>query len=385
MLKTKIISLSLLLLSTGVAAQAQSKKKAAKKKAKTEMTDEQERVDELRERMLPATAQVMFIDSVVTDKAGFIGKIPLNRESGRLGVYGETADTATVQPGGAYVNEFGNRMFYAKADNDGHYKLYTADKLGGKWTGERLIGELGDGFSDVNYPYMMADGVTLYFAAKGGDGLGGYDIYVTRYDRDTGRFYEPENAGLPYNSTGNDYYCVTDEFDNIGWLVTDRRQPEGKVCIYTFVPAETRTAYDAEIIDEDKLENLADITSISDTWTDEAKLQAARERVEAMKARTTEEGGDRISFVVNDRTVYTSVSDFKSPANRQRFSKLCDMEKSAGKLAETLDAMRRKYSDGSPATKRQLSADIMKAEKQLETLEAGIRQMEKEIRNAENL
>ena len=284
MLKTKIISLSLLLLSTGMAAQAQSRNKKTAKKAKKEMTDEQERVDELRERMLPATAQVMFIDSVVTDKAGFIGKIPLNRESGRLGVYGETADTATVQPGGAYVNEFGNRMFYAKADNDGHYKLYTADKLGGKWTGERLIGELGDGFSDVNYPYMMADGVTLYFAAKGGDGLGGYDIYVTRYDRETGRFYEPENAGLPYNSTGNDYYCVTDEFDNIGWLVTDRRQPEGKVCIYTFVPAETRTAYDAEIIGEDKLENLADITSISDTWTDEAKLQAARNRINGFRS-----------------------------------------------------------------------------------------------------
>ncbi len=385
MLKTKIISLSLLMLATGVTAGAQSRKKAAPKKANTETTDEQERVEELRKRMLPATAQVMFIDSMVTDKADFISKIPLNRESGRLGTYSEAADTTAVGPAGTYVNEFGNRMFYAKADSSGRYQLYTADKLGGKWTSERLIAELGEEFSDVNYPYMMADGVTLYFAAKGGDGLGGYDVYVTRYDREAGRFYEPENAGLPYNSTGNDYYCVTDEYDNIGWLVTDRRQPEGKVCIYTFVPAETRMAYDAETIGQDKLESLADIMSISDTWTDEAKLKAARTRLVAMKARGTGEGEGGMSFVINDRTVYTSPSDFKSPANRQRYGKLCEMKNAAREMAEDLDDMRRKYSDGSPATKRQLSAGILKAERQLETLETGIKQMEKEIRNAENL
>ena len=74
------------------------------------------------------------------------------------------------------------------------------------------------------------------------------------YDADSARFYKPENIGLPYNSTGNDYYCIINEFDSIGWLVTDRRQPEGKVCIYTFVPSTSRTIYDDVNMDDNKIE-----------------------------------------------------------------------------------------------------------------------------------
>ena len=93
------------------------------------------------------------------------------------------------------------------------------------------------------------------------------------YDADSARFYKPENIGLPYNSTGNDYYCIINEFDSIGWLVTDRRQPEGKVCIYTFVPSTSRTIYDDVNMDDNKLKDLADIKSIQATWTDAKNLK----------------------------------------------------------------------------------------------------------------
>ena len=189
------------------------------------------------------------------------------------------------------------------------------------------------------------------------------------------------------SSIANEDYnmLLIDEFDNIGWLVTDRRQPNGKVCIYTFVPAETRTAYDIEAVGESKVESLADIRSISDTWTDDAKLQAARARLKAMTARKSDAGRSQMAFVVNDRTVYTSAADFKSPTNRQRFTKLCNMKDNAAELAESLDDMRLEYAKGSSASKRQLGASILKAERQFETLEANIKKLEKEIRNTENM
>ena len=171
--------------------------------------------------------------------------------------------------------------------------------------------------------------MTLYFSAKSKEGLGGYDIYVTRFNTDSAKFYHPENIGLPYNSKANDYYCVIDEFDNIGWLVTDRRQPKGKVCIYTFVPAETRTTYDGEVIGEDTLKALAEITRISDTWTDKAKLQSARRRLASLLTRNDAVKAKTFSFIVNDKTVYTSLSDFKSPKSRERLAKLQQMEKAA--------------------------------------------------------
>lgn len=92
-----------------------------------------------------------------------------------------------------------------------------------------------------------------------------------------------------------------------------------------------------------------------------------------------------MAFVVNDRTVYTSAADFKSPTNRQRFTKLCNMKDNAAELAESLDDMRLEYAKGSSALKRQLGASILKAERQFETLEANIKKLEKEIRNTENM
>lgn len=385
MLKTKSVILSILLLMAGVQSHAQVKNKRAKGKPKTEMTAQQEAAQELYETMLLSTAQVMFIDSIVVDSADFISRIPLNRESGRIGTTaGITGDTG-LAGGAAYINEFGNRIYFSTAGNDGRYALYSTDKLGGEWTAARLIDEFGNEFEDVSYPYMMADGVTLYFAAKGKESLGGYDIYVTRYDTDSARFYRPENVGLPYNSTANDYYCAIDEFDNIGWLVTDRHQPAGKVCIYTFVPADTRTAYDVDAIGDKMLRSLADIRCIADTWTDNAKLQAARNRVKNLQTRNTDISTNRISFVVNDNTVYNDINDFKSPTNRERFGKLQQMKTTARNMDEKLEALRRTYSTSNATTKKRLADNIMTAEKQLEHLDAQIHEMEKEIRNAENL
>ena len=385
MLKTKIISLAVLLLAANIAAQAQTRKNAKKAKAEVEMTEEEELAEEMYQSMLLSTAQVMFIDSVVVDSADFISKIPLNKESGRIGTTGALAKTASTPEGGAYINEFGNKMFYSKADADGRFKLYSTDKLGGQWSVGRLVNEFGSEFEDINYPYMMADGTTLYFSAKSKEGLGGYDIYVTRFNTDSAKFYRPENIGLPYNSKANDYYCVIDEFDNIGWLVTDRRQPKGKVCIYTFVPADTRTTYDGDIIGEEKLKALADITSISDTWTDKAKLQAARNRINSLKTRGNETKADKMAFVINDNTVYTSPDDFKSPASRARFDKLQQMKAAADDMAAKLETQRRNYSSSNASAKKRLAGNITSMEKKLEQLQTYIHEAEKEIRNAENM
>lgn len=94
-----------------------------------------------------------------------------------------------------------------------------------------------EGYKSVNYPFMMPDGTTFYFAATGEESIGGYDIFVTRFDSESGSFLKAENIGMPFNSTANDYMYAIDEFNDIGWFATDRSQPEGKVCIYIFIPS----------------------------------------------------------------------------------------------------------------------------------------------------
>ena len=379
MTKTKTALLSMLLLLTGTDIMAQS----------GQYDDEEEEntyTEETYDEMLSSTAQIMFVDSMVTDSAGFIYRIPLGHESGTVMTSDDFRKTSGNPSAYAHVNGLGNKVIFSKKDSNGHFALYTADRLRGKWTDARRIADFDGMFEDINCPYMMADGTTLYFAARGGErGLGGYDIYVTRYDIGADRFYTPENIGLPYNSQDDDYYCITDDYNHLGWLVTNRRQPAGSVCIYTMVPPQGRSVYDENIVGEELLRNLADLTSISDTWTDSKELDNARRRLAGLTARNPGTNKERMSFIVNDNTVYTSMTDFKSHTNRVRYEKLKNMKKTVEDMSQKLENMRKAYTEANSAGKKRLAPAIYETEHKVGQLEEYIHALEKEIRNTENM
>ncbi|MDO4159659.1 MAG: hypothetical protein Q4D41_04310 [Prevotellaceae bacterium] len=386
MFNVKTIYIIIFLMSVVFTADAQVRK--SKKNVKTQVVDKDEEEpqpeDMIFEDMLPSTAKIMFIDSLVTDKSDYLDHIPLNKESGNVETYDKFWNTPDNPSSYIYVNEFGNKMFFSKTTENGHSELYSADNLGGKWSEAKKV-DLGDEFEDVNNPFMMSDGITLYFSAKSKNGLGGYDIYVTMYDADSARFYKPENVGLPYNSKANDYYCIIDEFNSIGWLVTDRNQPNDKVCIYAFEYSDSRVSYNENEVGEENLKNLAAISSIKDTWTDNARLNAAKERLNKLSQRKIDMNDSKISFFVNDNTVYTKIDNFKSATNRTRFNQLVKMKREAETLSDSLDKSRQNYSKATSTAKRQLASQIMNSEKKLEQLNEYIKTLEKEIRNTENL
>lgn len=98
---------------------------------------------------------------------------------------------------------------------------------------------------------MLSDGCTFYFASRSEQGLGGYDIFRSYRDSDTGEFQNPVNMGLPYNSPADDYMLAIDEYTGAGWWATDRNgavdeNGDELVTIYVFVPSEMRENYDAD-------------------------------------------------------------------------------------------------------------------------------------------
>ena len=219
----------------------------------------------LYQELLPATAKLMFIDSLVVDKATFLQHIPFNDEMGTMGTTATFVKKKIDESFTTFINGFGNFAILAQGDST-HSTLYSSDKLQGKWaTPERLAG-ITDEFLVPNNPFMQSDGVTLYFGAKGSKSVGGYDLFMTRYNLDEQKFMPPENMGLPYNSKANDYLLAIDEFHELGWLVTDRNQPADKVCIYVFEPKSQRLTYADMQLPKTKLESFAQIASIKDTW-----------------------------------------------------------------------------------------------------------------------
>ena len=122
--------------------------------------------------MLSSTAKIMFIDSVVVDKADFIKHVPLNKESGTLSTYEEHFKKPAQVPLAVFTNEFGDRCYYSEGDTLGT-RLYSIDRLGEKWSKPRQLTEFGNDYRNPNYPFLMSDGITLFFSAKGEHSLGG--------------------------------------------------------------------------------------------------------------------------------------------------------------------------------------------------------------------
>ena len=366
---------------------AQKRKSNAKAKPKAVVEEKVPTPEELLfENMLSSTQQVMIIDSIVVDKEQFINYIPLPSECGSLMYYDAFFGTSGHSDSYVWLNEFKNRAYYSVADATGKAEIGTIDKLGTNWTkGKRLEGLSYS--NPLNYPYLMADGITLYFGQKGGNNtLGGYDIYVTRYDAESGTYFRPENIGLPFNSPANDYMYLEDETDNIGWFVTDRRQPEGKVCIYTFIPNKTRRNYDLSEYDEAQVKRFAAIESISDTWTDNQKREDALQRLSQMREHLKQTNSDdNIRFVINDNVTYRQVSQFKSSSAKKLFLSLIQAQERFAADNERLESLRDQYAGGSEVTRARLTPTILDLEKTLEQTEQDIKDMEKQIRNAENM
>ena len=374
----------LLFIAICLSASAQKRKKVIQKKAPV-ATNEETPAQKLFKSMLHSTAKVMFIDSVVVNKSDFISHIPLNKESGSIIPYNQFFNKQEQPTSAVYKNEFGDRCYYAKQDTTYGNQIYTMDKTGGKWASPQPAEGIGDEFKNQDNPFLMPDGITLFFAAKGDNSIGGYDIFMTLFDGDTDKFYKPENYGLPYNSTANDYLIAYDDLDTLGWLVSDRYQPEGKVCIYTFVPTYPRIGFDHDTLTDSQLTNYARLTSIKDTWKF-GDRDKAMERLHKMMQRATQKQDDNmISFVVNDNITYTSLDDFRSPTNRESYLQLLDMKKILNKNEQKLENDRNEYHQATSHLQREMKDPILREEKEIEQQRAEIQMAEKKIRNAENL
>ena len=231
---------------------------------------------------------------------------------------------------------------------------------------------------------MLSDGTTLYFSAISNEGLGGLDIYVSRYDSESGKYLLAENIGLPFNSDSNDYMYAVDELNNIGYFATDRRQPEGKVCIYTFIPNQKRLTYASEGLSDDVIRSRARIDCIADTWDDGEARQQALARIGSMTENSQKAKSEDFDFVINDETTYHSLSDFRDADNRDRLNELNQMRQRYRQLETELEKARLYFSTkATDSEKNGLRAEILGYEQEYYQLEKNIRLLEKIIRNTE--
>ena len=106
----------------------------------------------------------------------------------------------------------------------------------------------------------------------------------------------------------NSSYFPTNVSYNLGWFATDRNQPEGVVCIYTFIPTETKQYYNYKEDDFEDIRNAAQIQSITATQTDPEVVRKAQQALFKLGLEIqTEDKKKDFTFVIDDFTDYHSL------------------------------------------------------------------------------
>ena len=335
-------------------------------------------------RLLKGVEEVCFIDSFVVDKKDFLEAYKISPESGKLFMYDTYFENSNSKGGTVYETELGNKIYYSELQKDSTLNILSRNKMMNEWgKGNMLPGSINESMN-ASYPYVLADGITIYYAADGPASMGGYDIFVTRYNTNTDTYLTPENVGMPFNSPYNDYMYVIDEYNNLGWFASDRFQPEEKVCIYVFIPNSSKQTYNYEAMDPQQMIRLAQIHSLKETWKDENTVTEALQRLkEAINHKPQERRVVDFEFVIDDSTTYYQLSDFKSPKAKLLFQSYRQLEKDYLQQEDKLNGLRQQYASANQQGKEKLTPAILDLEKRILQMNEELDALGVSVRNAE--
>jgi hypothetical protein len=323
-------------------------------------------------RMLSRCEDIQIIDSLIVDKNNFLKAYFVGEETGTL----EQTNRTVV-----YENQLKDRKYLGKIDENGYYRLNSQVKIQDRWMEEKPLNLPFDLEADDNYPFVMPDGLTIYYASTGNGSIGGYDLFVSRYNLNNDTYLAPNQMGMPFNSIYNDYMLVIDEVNGIGYFASDRFQPEDKVVVYTFIPNSVFKPLESG--DEHELRDRARISSIRDTWLPNVNYQTQLNKIKADIEKERNKVKRDFTFVINDLIVYYTLSDFESDAAKNSFLQTKELGERIRIVEEQLDSQRKAFAEGNNAQKQTLGPAILNNEQQLETMIQRYGKLLIETRNSE--
>ncbi|MBD8348857.1 tetratricopeptide repeat protein [Dysgonomonas sp. HGC4] len=353
--------------------------KVRPKEKETTLGTRNQYLDKLQ-RAISRTEDIQIIDSLIVSKDAFLSAYKLSSDAGSLAAFNDIFDADRRIESTVYINGKGSKIYFGQPTNN-KMSLFSMDKLLNGYGNEKKISNNNLGLTgNTNYPFVLTDGSTIYFAGQDEKGLGGYDIYVTRYNLNNDTYLTPELLNMPFNSTANDYLYVFDEEKGIGWFATDRFQPEGRVCVYTFIPNEEVTLVESD--DEIYKENRAKIASIKSTWRPgknySSLIATARKENTVVEKKVSD-----FTFVIDDRYTYNAYTDFKSSTARNLYFEANEKRKALEATEKDLEDKRTEYINVSGNQRSTLASVIQNLENRQSLLYKEVQDLDIKARNEE--
>ena len=129
----------------------------------------------------------------------------------------------------ACLSPDGNTLYFV-SDREGGLggrDIWKCIKLpNGQWAKAQNLGAPINTPYDEESPFIHPGGNILFFSSNGHKTMGGFDIFFSYKNEETGGWDEPQNIGYPINTTDDDVFYVTSPDGKRGYYSSSSR-PEG--------------------------------------------------------------------------------------------------------------------------------------------------------------
>ena len=240
-----------------------------------------------------------------------------------------------------YIPDGQETLYYSAADADGFRNLYRTQLADTVWTAPELLGEQLTSSGNEVYPLLSPDGQSLYFASDGLYGMGGYDLYVSRWNKETREWDTPMNLGFPYSSPYDDLLFMNSADGKYSIFASNRECGADSVYVYVLEYDSMPIRYSVEDASEE-IRTLASLCPAAD---------AAR---------------------VDNASVVSKADDAESELQRKYVARVLEVRRLRDSIyvrGQRVDAARDVFAAASEAKRQEMAEEIINMEESLVALE----------------
>ena len=135
----------------------------------------------------------------------------------------------------AALSADGNTLYFSstRPGGFGGTDIYFSHKLpNGTWALAQNMGPAINTAADEDFPNISPDGQTFYFSSNGHNSMGGYDIFVSKWDTSKVSWWAVKNFGYPINTPDDDMNLRLSASGKYGYISALRDGGFGDLDIY---------------------------------------------------------------------------------------------------------------------------------------------------------
>lgn len=215
------------------------KKNASKSQVEKLQVDRHIQQCENGKKLLNNISDLYVLDKKELSESEYFRSYDLSEIGGKLLVkldeFKTDYDKKKKESSVVYLSPTSNKIFYSSygADGKNGKDIFMITKLpGGGFSQPVNLGSSINTPYDEDYPFLHPNGKVLYFASKGHNSMGGYDIFKSTLNESNNTWNSPVNVDFPISTPGDDILYVTDADEKTAFFSSNRSSANGKIIVY---------------------------------------------------------------------------------------------------------------------------------------------------------